>query len=90
MKRNRFYILPFAILALVGFTGCNNTQGTSPDTNFASVDTQPSADANQINGAGSGTTYKPASSGGNNYNDPNPSGGGKRNPYGTGKTATGR
>lgn len=77
------------LLALIGLTGCDNTQGTSPQTNVAQQNSAPKDD-NQNNGSGSGTAEKPASSGGGSWTDPNPPGGGTRNPNGTGKTASGR
>ena len=77
-------------LALAGLVGCDNTQGTSPQTNIANQNSRP-LDDNQNNGAGAGTAEKPASSGGGSWTDPNPpGGGGRRNPYGTGKTTSGR
>lgn len=76
-------------LGLAGLTGCDNTQGTTPQTNIAETTHRP-IDDNQNNGAGSGTVEKPASSGGGSWTDPNPVKGGTRNPYGTGKTISGR
>lgn len=76
-------------MGLVGLAGCDNTQGTTPQTNIAEQTKQP-IDDNQNNGSGAGTTEKPASSGGGSWTDPNPIGGGTRNPYGTGRTASGR
>ena len=80
-----------ALLAfgLVGLTGCDNTQGTTPQTNVAEVTHRP-VDDNQNNGSGAGTAEKPASSGGGNWTDPNPTHGGTRNPNGTGRTLSGR
>ena len=77
-------------LGLVGLAGCDNTQGTSPQTNIAAQTNRPDADDNQNNGAGAGTAEKPASSGGSSWTNPNPGGGGSRNPSGTGKTISGR
>jgi hypothetical protein len=76
-------------LGLAGLVGCDNTQGTTPQTNIADQTHQP-IDDNQNNGAGAGTAEKPASSGGGSWTDPNPPGGGTRNPWGTGKTVSGR
>lgn len=77
------------LVGLVGLTGCENTQGTSPKVDVTSSTYYPKND-NQNNGAGSGTAEKPSSSGGDQWTDPNPVGGGTRNRYGTGKTASGR
>ena len=77
-----------ALLAL-GLAGCDNTQGTTPQTNIADATHRP-IDDNQNNGSGSGTAEKPASSGGGMWTDPNPPRGGTRNPNGTGRTASGR
>jgi len=76
-------------ICLAGLAGCDNTQGTTPQTNIAETTHRP-IDDNQNNGSGSGTVEKPASSGGGHWTDPNPTGGGTRNPYGTGKTTSGR
>ena len=76
-------------LVLTGLAGCDNTQGTTPQTNIAEMRNRP-VDDNQNNGSGAGTAEKPASSGGGSWTDPNPTGGGTRNPYGTGKTISGR
>ncbi|HLJ55638.1 MAG TPA: hypothetical protein VKT77_11415 [Chthonomonadaceae bacterium] len=76
-------------LGLAGLAGCDNTQGTTPQTNVAEATHRP-VDDNQNNGSGAGTAEKPSSSGGGTWTDPNPSGGGSRNPYGTGKTVSGR
>jgi len=81
--------LSLLALGLVGLTGCDNTQGTTPQTNIAETSHRP-IDDNQNNGSGAGTAEKPASSGGGNWTDPNPTGGGTRNPNGTGKTISGR
>lgn len=92
MKRNRTGVVAIAgllALGLVGLTGCDNTQGTSPQTNVAETTHRP-IDDNQNNGSGAGTAEKPASGGGGTWTDPNPTGGGTRNPYGTGKTISGR
>ena len=89
---NRRMIAGIALMALglVGIVGCDNTQGTTPQTNIAAQTNRPSADDNQNNGSGAGTAEKPASSGGSSWTNPNPPGGGSRNPYGTGKTISGR
>src|SRR5438270_10722524 len=76
-------------LCLIGLAGCDNSQGTSPQTNIADTTHRP-IDDNQNNGSGSGTAEKPVSSGGGHWTDPNPTGGGTRNEWGTGKTASGR
>ena len=81
--------LALLALGLAGLTGCDNTQGTTPQTNIAETSHRP-VDDNQNNGAGAGTAEKPASSGGGSWTDPNPTRGGTRNPYGTGKTVSGR
>jgi hypothetical protein len=85
-------VLAAAVLltvGLAGLAGCDNTQGTTPQTNIAEQNHHP-LDDNQNNGAGAGTAEKPASSGGGHWTDPNPTGGGTRNPWGTGKTVSGR
>src|ERR1043166_527383 len=76
-------------LGLCALAGCDNTQGTTPQTNIAEQTKRP-IDDNQNNGAGAGTAEKPSSGGGGSWTDPNPPGGGTRNPYGTGKTISGR
>jgi len=78
-----------AALALTGLAGCDNTQGTTPQTNIAETTHRP-IDDNQNNGSGAGTAEKPASGGGGTWTDPNPTGGGTRNQNGTGKTISGR
>ena len=76
-------------LGLIALTGCDNTQGTTPQTNIAEMAHRP-MDDNQNNGSGAGTAEKPASSGGGSWTDPNPIHGGSRNPNGTGRSLSGR
>ena len=49
-------------LCMVGFSGCSNTQGTAPQVDKSTRVYRSGVDDNQNNGAGSGTTEKPASS----------------------------
>ena len=93
MRYERRFAAPavaaIAVLGFTGLTGCENTQGTSPKVDMTASSMYPKND-NQNNGAGGGTVEKPASSGGDQWTDPNPTRGGTRNPYGTGKTESGR
>ncbi len=89
MKRYAIALFALLILSLFGATGCENTQGTAPQTNTAYYKNNPGSDDNQNNGSGAGTAEKPASSGGSSWTDPNPPRGGSRNPYGTHRTVTG-
>lgn len=84
-------IMGAAILALclAGAVGCDNTQGTSPQSNTANKQDQFAHDDNQNNGAGSGTTEKPETSGGGHWTDPATKSAGARHQYGTGKTTSG-
>ena len=90
MKKRNFFALS-AILALcfVGLFGCDNTQGTAPQTNTAYYKNNPGSDDNQNNGSGAGTADKPVSSGGSHWTDPNPQQGGSRNPNGTKRALNG-
>ena len=89
--KQRTYVALFAIATACSFSsfGCENTQGTAPQTNTAYYKNNPGPDDNQNTGSGAGTADKPASSGGGHYTDPNPPQGGSRNPNGTKRQLSG-
>ena len=77
-----------AALCLTGFAGCSNTQGTSPQVDKSTQVYRSGLDDNQNNGAGSGTTEKPASTGGSSWTDPSATNGATRDVYGTGERSS--